>query len=188
VAVTTMKVALQLPRHPTFSDYLARPPAPNIEAVVPLNFSSCLSGNAADEVAMQARAQSQATDAVGHDHKSSRGSDGSSHERPDPFRWGVRHQNSSSGASTTARISGKGEHQGAQDSQKVPSAGAKEARSVEGTVIRTRKEGRGRRVKARLWLANNVAINQRQLLPLLDIMGTQNQYIGKVRSRVSNYP
>jgi hypothetical protein len=216
MAVTTMKVPLVLPCNPTFADYAARPPAPNVEAVVPLNFSSGFSGTAADDAAKKAQGEARAR-ASGGAATAASGREGSGRDSRDSANGEVSAASSAAGAteepillrqSPSKRrsfLGRKAKHRNdlaGDGTGKAPharrSTNGSTVGSVEGSaqsahapdgeglpgednVLRTRIDGTGRKMKARLWLASKVPINQRQLLPLLEIIGTQNQYIGKVR-------
>ena len=179
MAVATIKVALRLPARATFADYCARPRVPDVQAVVPLNFSSGFSDKAADGAAAKASQGASAAGnatprdevevAVGIDCNgaAARSHSGSVSRRS----WSGRRR-SSSGAHAQAGNVVRG----------WPAAGELLTLPSGAYVQRTQADGTGRRVKARLWLARDVAINQRQLLPLLDLMSTQNKYIGKACS------
>lgn len=188
MAVTTVKPQLKLPPKATYDDYLARPPVPNIEAVVPLNFSSGFSGSAADEAARSASAQAQNGSAHGEDLK---GMDSVGWGSPPPLESEASGPYSAKSptqsASGSALVAAEHDAAGSARSSLPLASSSGTHREVlgpsdeAGGVLRTRVKGTGRKMKARLWLAKGLPINQRQLLPLLDIISTQNQYIGKVR-------
>ena len=205
MAATTMKVPLQLPESATYDEYLSHPPAPNVEATVPLNLSSGFSGTAADGAAKEAHNNARAPaqermstasasasreavmDPGSHVLEGTSSSDNSANGGDAAGKGGVRrrlprlpgrHKAASSGASGAASPSGSGVGAGGTSTSLPTNGHDKSAQDA----VRKRAAGSGRKVKARLWLANKVPINQRQLVPLLDIMSTQNQYIGKVRT------
>jgi hypothetical protein len=167
MAVTLVKVRLLLPPQATFLDYLARPRVPDVEAVVPVTLTSAMSGKTADPDMHRADSQRSEASLAGPPRSSS--GDGAG-LRKGRNRWLQRRSSKQQEPSeaqhrnhTVASRSDHGDFNG------------------EGAYVkRTRVEGTGRRVKARLWLSSEVPINQRELLPLLDLMGTQNQYLGKV--------
>jgi hypothetical protein len=180
MAVTLVKVRLLLPPQATFHDYLTRPRVPDIEAVVPITFSSGFSGKAADTAALQTKPERLGRDGLSCSAESS---------------CSGSHTTCSSSGHETARKKGKnGWLQRRSSSQREPPAQNRNHASTSGSgadfnskgayVRRTRVEGTGRRVKARLWLSSEVPLNQRDLLPLLDLMGTQNHYLGKVRKKL----
>lgn len=198
MAATTMKVPLLLPEGATYDDYLARPPAPNVEATVPLNFSSGFSDSAAEDAAKAAHRQARAAEQPAAEPASSHAAydaqplppserlgdlpseasiaNGSQHSGKGSMRrrrprLPGRNRTSSSGTGSDSGLAA--EHVNGRDHLATD--------TPKDNIVRTRVDGTGRKLKARLWLANKVPINQRQLLPLLDIMSTQNHYIGKVR-------
>ena len=224
MAVTTMKTPLLLPDKCTFEQYLTRPPAPNVEATVPLNFSSGFSGKAAETAAKDA--QGQARQSAGapplpspsrenslrmgetlHSEASSSGvaTSGGLGSKRSLLRRRVSGKGSTSNNGATSSLSGRSPFNVSATSSSKPNgahvpgsssktlsrhsrgmarkSGAARTHIVESDthVVRTRADGSGRKFRARIWLASKVPINQRSLLPLLEIMGTQNQYIAKVR-------
>ena len=122
--------------------------------VVPLNLSTAIGGQAAS--AMNGEAP-QASATIG---TSAQAANSSSSGR------GL------SLASRFRRKKGSSSQNAAQADEQVDSAAA--------SIVRTQVAGTGRQVKARMWLSKDSPINQKQLLPLLDIMGSTNQYISKV--------
>ena len=56
------------------------------------------------------------------------------------------------------------------------------------TTQRSHKaSSKGRKVRARVWMARSFPLNQKQLLPLLDVMGTTNKYLQKVSTFMRTY-
>lgn len=150
---------------------------PDVQAVVPLNFSSGFSDKAADGAAAKASKDASAAASA-----TPRGEAGPAVAR---ISNGAVTSERAGGVSRRSWSSRKRSSSGAH-AQAAPPVRAKPAGELltlptGAYVQRTTAEGTGRRVKARMWLARDVAINQRQLLPLLDIMSTQNKYIGKAR-------
>lgn len=163
-AVTTKKTPLPLNQSSTYDEYLAMPPAPNVETVVPLNLSTALGGQAASAMNGEAPTANSAKGAPAPAPSASVPTKRMS------ITSRLRRRKSSNGSGPPAQA----EEQAAADRQRqLEASGA--------SIVRTQVSGTGRQVKARMWLAKDSPINQKQLLPLLDIVGSTNQYISKVQ-------
>lgn len=198
VASTRVMGKLDLPAGATFDDYCSLPPAQDIVAEVPLNLFTGFDASAAEDLARQQRssqgggtAQAAASNGSGaatvdplmaalQDSAHEQASRQPSQQRPqvaadEPTSNGSR-------AQPCKQHSSKGSKKSSFPGSKRIVGSSSKHSTEQGTdnVLRTRAAGNGRKVKARLWLGTSVPINQRQLLPLLEIMGTQNKYIAKV--------
>jgi hypothetical protein len=82
----------------------------------------------------------------------------------------------------TARRSRKSAHGQSQAPDRGARAPDQEGPDAGGgsDPVKVQVAGTGRTVRARMWLTKDSPINQKQLLPLLDIVGSTNQYITKV--------
>ena len=167
MAVTTVKPKLKLPSGATYDDYLARPQVPNVEASVPLNLTSGFNTSTADDVARSACANPLDSSADTNELLGAAGNGKASLKR-----------------SNSQRKSSRGVAKAATEAPATTSVLVDEGTAA--ATLKLRTKGSGRKMKARLWLAQNLPINQRQLLPLLDIISTQNKFIGKVRVAVQS--
>lgn len=163
-AVTTKKTPLPISKSTSYEEYLAMKPAPNVETVVPLNLSTAMGGQAAS--AMNGEPPDR----------------GSSRAAPVPASNAASNRRTSITSRFRRKKTGNGS-QGMIEEQGTVDAANGGTTQVANTV-RMQMSGTGRQVKARMWLANDSPINQKQLLPLLDVVGSTNQYISKVRGRL----
>eukprot|EP00892_Ulva_mutabilis_P007107 jgi/Ulvmu1/4769/UM020_0054.1 len=161
-AVTTKKTPLPLSQSTTHDEYLSMAPAPNVETIVPINLSTAIGGQAANAMNGESPAAASAKAA------------------PAPAAGA---SSSSKGLSLSSRFRRKR----GSSSQSVASADTDEQADSAASTVRKQVAGTGRQVKARMWLAKDSPINQKQLMPLLDIVGSTNQYISKVCSFMEKY-
>lgn len=162
-AVTTKKTPLPISQSTTYEEYLAMPLAPNVETIVPLNLSTAIGGQAAS-----------AMNGEPPDLNSTKGT-------PVPAASSMTASRRTSITSRLRRRKGSSSNQSTPQSEEPPFGdGQQQVESSGASTVRMQMSGTGRQVKARMWLTKDSPINQKQLLPLLDIVGSTNQYISKV--------
>lgn len=160
-AVTTKKTPLPIVQSTTYEQYLTMPLAPNVETIVPLNLSTAIGGQAAS-----------AMNGDTPDLNSTKGTTVASSAMAGR-RMSITSRLRRRKGSSSNHSAPQAEEQPLGDGQpQVDSSGA--------STVRMQMSGTGRQVKARMWLTKDSPINQKQLLPLLDIVGSTNQYISKV--------
>lgn len=175
MAVTTRKTKLALQKSTTYEEYLAMSPARDVEATVPLNLSTAITGSSDDKVAQAFAENAKSSKSQGGGASSSGGHTSAAAE--------VR-KSSSSKLSFTSRMgfSSKGKKErSSQGSDRLGRPSSQGSDAAGGSdPVKVQVSGTGRTVRARMWLTKESPINQKQLLPLLDILGSTNQYIIKV--------
>jgi hypothetical protein len=181
MAVTTKKTNLPLQATTQYDEYLEMPPAPNVETIVPLNLSNAMSaGKGTDKGTGIPRDRSWNPDA----------------QAPSPYPQSTQPADTSNKSGSSGRFSafsystrGRRRHTGGSCVQQQAAAdiqgGELDGEAQGADTVRVQVAGTGRHVKARMWLARDAPINQKQLLPLLDVIGSTNQYISKVCQPVS---
>jgi hypothetical protein len=190
VAVTTKKTKLKLRKSTTYEEYLSMPAARDMEATVPLNLSTAITGNSEDKVTQAFAENSEATDAQAASNTGSRPQDAAGSSLP---RSGAKGGSSKDSSSSRFTFSGMGLSRKSKScqgstatsdrSKAVSSRACSQADSDAAggsDPVRVQVAGTGRTVRARMWLTQDAPINQKQLLPLLEIAGSTNQYILKV--------
>lgn len=175
MAVTTKKSKLrELNKRTSYAEYLAMPAARDVEATVPLNLSTAITGNSEDKVAQAFADRSKASKAEASTSTSTRHSSAAPDAKeaaPSRFSFSsmVFSSKGNKGASTQA-----------PDRSVRPPIQEGSEGAGGSDPVRVQVAGTGRTVRARMWLTQDSPINQKQLLPLLDIVGSTNQYIIKV--------
>jgi GPCR-chaperone len=179
MAVTTKKTKLAVHRGSTYQEYLDMPPARDREATVPLNLATALGGKKDGKTAHALQEAQTAAGKSGDGTADSRAFEPNS-TRSSRFPF--------SGLSRKSR--GTSLRHGVDCRSSVASGSADEETPTLGSMsepVRVQVAGSGRHMKARMWLTPDSPINQKQLLPLLDIVGSTNQYIIKVCHRSSHH-
>jgi GPCR-chaperone len=199
MAVTTVKTPLRLPKPCSYDQYCVHSLAPNVEATVPLNFSSGFSSHAAEKSAAEGMSQAVLDQSDNEDAAEAERLAFDPFDGMDPaYAAGLaeastsgttsglgkgaplRQASSAGGVGPGASGSGVGLNHATSAKQKAAKTRMIRTESEDGSFIYLRHEGTGRKMRARFWLAKQLPINQQQLLPLLEVIGTSNQYIRKV--------
>lgn len=170
MAVTTKKTKLSLKKTTTYEEYLAMPAARDVEATVPLNLSTAITGSSEDKVAQAFADRSKASRG-----EASTSSSAGSEQRESSSKFYF----SSMGFSGGSRSKNGASTQAPDPTDRASSQDGADA-AGRSDPVRVQVAGTGRTVRARMWLTPDAPINQKQLLPLLDIAGSTNQYIIKV--------
>lgn len=176
MAVTTKKTKLPVNKRTTYEEYVAMPAARDVEATVPLNLSNAITGGSEDKVAQAFADRSEASKAEASTSTSGTQGPAATEKEATSSRFSF----------TSMGLSSKNRKGGSTHTpdRNVRASSQSGSEAADGTgrsdPVKVQVAGTGRTVRARMWLTQDSPINQKQLLPLLDIVGSTNQYIIKV--------
>ena len=153
------------------------PAARDVEATVPLNLSNAITGGSEDKAAQAFAERSRAAKSEATTSSSSSQSAAATEVKEassSRFSFSSMGLTSKSKKGSSSQASGRSATASSQGSSDMAEG------SGSSDPVKVQVAGTGRTVRARMWLTQDSPINQKQLLPLLEIVGSTNQYIIKV--------
>lgn len=176
---TIIKRTMKLSPDATYDDYARHPALEDIHAEVGLNLSNAFRDTSAAD---------QEADALLERSRQDAKRAGASAADSQDATWHDEEGHGAEDASTSSYgVSGRWQRRRARRGSAFEAAGGglkgggEPRRAAKGAKVK------GRRVRARVWMASDFPLNQKQLLPLLDVMGSTNKYLRKVSTFMAAY-